>query len=385
MVYLDDAATTKPHPEVIKSMLPYFTDKWFNPSSLYSEANKVKKDIESAQKVISNFINAKPDEIYFTSGGSESNCWAIQGFIQNSITKRRTPIIITSTIEHKSVLSCVKGTGVDAHYIGVNEKGEIDLIALRDMLEYVSSQTDNNRDILVSIQYANNEIGTIQDIPMIAEIVHKYGAIFHTDAVQAFGHIPINVETFGIDMMSASGHKINTPKGIGFIYIKSGIEIKPLIYGSQNNGMRGGTENVPYIIGLAKAVEINKSNLKNRMMYLAQMRDYMISRLITEFDCKVNGLKTDRLSNNINVTFPNNITGEALIYMLDTCGVYISAGSACNSHSNVPSYVLLACGLSQSDAYRTIRITLPENITQDEIDFTLLELKKQIQILDFES
>lgn len=382
MIYLDTAATTKPKKEVIDAMMPYLTDLWHNPSSLYESATKIKKSINNSRKIVGNFINAKENEIYFTSSGSESNCWVIQGFINYCKSRGKTPSIIVSTIEHKSILSCVENMIVDLHYVGVDEQGKIDVDSLENILQYIS---DNN-EILVSIQYANNEIGTIQNISNIANIVHKYNGIFHTDAVQAFGHININVVKEGIDLLSASGHKIGTPKGIGFLYKKTGININPLIYGSQMDGMRGGTENVPYIIGFGKAVELCEKYLKEKKyLHMIKLREYMTSRLIDEFGCKVNGSRVDRLSNNINVTFPNNITGEALIYMLDLCDIYISAGSACNSHSNIPSYVLSACGLSDDEAYKTIRITLPENIILDDIDFILAELKRQIQILDFES
>lgn len=380
MIYLDEAATTKPKKEVLNTIYSYM-DIWYNPSSLYSLAQKAANALEEAKKIVANFLNSESFEVYFTSCGSESNCWAVQGFVQNRLRKGRVPSVITSVIEHKSILSCVDGIGVDAHYIKVNPDGSIDLNMLEETLKYVVSQT-NGKDVLVSIQYANNEIGTIQEIGKIASIVHKYNAVFHTDAVQAFGHIPIDVQELGIDMLSASGHKIGTPKGIGILYKKNGVEINPLIYGSQMNGLRGGTENLPYIMGLSKAVELCANDIMyKKYINISEQRDYMIGKLINEFDCHINGKYSNRLPNNINVTFNENVTGEALIYLLDLCDICVSAGSACNSHSTVPSHVLKAIGLSDEEAVRTLRITLPDDITSEITDKVIHELKKQIQLL----
>lgn len=218
MIYLDEAATTKPKKEILDTIYSYM-DMWYNPSSLYSPAQEAANALKSAKETVAHFLNSEMYEVYFTSCGSESNCWAIQGFVQNRLRKGRTPSVITSVIEHKSILSCADGIGVDVHFIDVDTNGCIDLKALEDTLKYVISQK-SGEDILVSIQYANNEIGTIQHIHDITLIVHKYGAIFHTDAVQAFGHIPIDVKASEIDMLSASGHKIGTPKGIGILYKK---------------------------------------------------------------------------------------------------------------------------------------------------------------------
>lgn len=379
-IYLDNAATTKPKQEVIESMMPYFNEKWHNPSSLYSVSASIKNDIENARKVVGNFINAKANEIFFTSSGSEGNCWAIQGFVNQCISNGQTPSIITSVIEHKSIVSCVENLNVDSHYIGVNQSGCIDFDMLENVLKFLSTNHSDNK-ILVSIQFANNEIGTIQWIKEIAEMAHKYGAIFHTDAVQAFGHISIDVKELGIDMMTASGHKIGTPKGVGFLYKKNDIEIKPLIYGSQMDNMRGGTENVPYIIGMATAVKILDREMKNNYIDIFNLRGYMFEKLCA-LGCKFNGSMFNRLPNNISVTFPQNITGESLIYLLDTCGIYMSTGSACNSRSVEPSYVLKAIGLSDQEAMRTVRISLHNNITIEQIDKVICEIEKQIKLLE---
>lgn len=385
--YLDNAATTKPKKEVIDAMMPYLTEKWFNPSSLYASALDIKNDIENARCTIAEFIEADKNEIFFTSGGSESNCWAIQGFVNECRSKCKTPVIITSLIEHKSILECVKNLNdTNIHFIGVDKNGFVNIKVLEELLKIESFKRDH--EVLVSIQYANNEIGTRQPVSEIAELTHKYNAIFHTDAVQAFGHLPIDVRESDIDMLSASGHKIGTPKGIGFLYKKENIKIKPLIYGSQMDGMRGGTENVPYIIGMAKAVELlNTDELDSfgRFMRVSCKKNYLVNMLIKRFGCKLNGYPLHRLPNNANITFPQNITGEALLYMLDMSGFQISTSSACDSHSIEPSHVLKAIGLSDEEAMRTIRISLSDDITDREINKFIDELDKAIKIIESES
>lgn len=379
MVYLDAAATTKPKTEVIDAMMPYFTDKWHNPSSLYNPSVKVKQDIESARKIVADYIGAKSNEIFFTSGGSEGNCWAIQGYVNYWRSKGKSPVIVTSTIEHKSIMSCVENMDVDVHYIGVDNDGLINIQQLRNV---VSSARLYGNEVLVSVQFANNEIGIIQHIKEIAEEVHRFGAVFHTDAVQAFAQIPIDVNELGVDMMTVSGHKICTPKGIGFLYKKNGVNINPLIYGSQMDEMRGGTENVAYIMGMAKAVELAKED-EEYQLRLTVLRNNFITRL-KALGCKVNGYLNERLPNNISITFSQNITSESLLYLLDMCGICVSTGSACNSKTIEPSYVLKAIGLSDEDAMRTIRISLPYDITADEINEAVNEIEKQIKLLTME-
>ena len=378
MIYLDEAATSKPRIEVIGAMMPYFTDKWYNPSALYSVSSKIKKDIESARSIVGDFINAESNEIFFTSGGSESNCWAIRGFVNRCNRRGRKATVIVSTIEHKSILDCVDNMNVNVHFVGVDKEGFVDMKSLERLLYDANIES---HEILVSIQYANNEIGTIQHIKKIAALTHKYDAVFHTDAVQAFGHIPIDVKELDVDMLSASGHKIGTPKGVGILYKKNNIDIDPLIYGSQMNGMRGGTENVPYIMGFKRAVEIIGRNIDK--FSLIYNRNYFINEL-KKLGCTINGSINERLPNNINVTFIQNITGEAMIYMLDMCGIMVSSGSACNSHSIESSHVLRSIGLSDKDAMKTIRITLPDDISIEVIDKVICEITKQIALLNSE-
>lgn len=380
-IYLDEAATTKPSPEVISAMMPYLSEKWHNPSSLYSWASDVSKDIAKARKTVADFINAE-DEVFFTSGGSESNCWAIQGFVTHRSAIEELPCIITTNIEHHSIMECTAMMNMLpclVWYVGVDEYGNVDIEELEEALKCMTKETKPS-NVLVSIGMANNEIGTIQDIKKLSEIIHSYGAIFHTDAVQAFGHIPIDVEDMGIDMLSASGHKIGAPKGVGILYKRNRIEINPLIYGSQMDGMRGGTENVPYIIGMAKAVELIERYAKPDMCQrIAYIRDYFIDKL-ENIGCKLNGSREHRLPNNINVTLPHGLNGESMLYCMDLCDVYISTGSACNSKSIEPSPVLSAIGLGD-DAYNSIRITFPVGITKEEIDEVVSEMDRQIKIL----
>lgn len=368
--YFDAAATTQIDTEVYNAMQPYFASKYYNPSSLYSKSKEIKKDIDNARHIIANSINAKDNEIYFTSGGSESNCWAIQGFCK----KHKRAAVITSRLEHHSIIECCKDLPSSnlVLFTNVNKDGMIDL----DVLNIQLSRWRTCYPIIVSIQLANNEIGTIQNIKSISRIIHRYRAILHCDATQAYCNVPIDVNDLGIDMLTISGHKINAPKGIGFLYIKNGIDISPIIYGSQENGMRGGTENVPYIIGLAKAVELHqKCNNDLYQKALTEVQSYLVKQLKENFDCHINGSLTNRLHNNVNVTFNLPITGEALIYMLDTAGICISAGSACNSKSNEPSQVLKAIGLTSGQALKTIRITIP-NLTMKAYG-SIFEIKKE--------
>ena len=377
-IYLDNAATTKIKQEVFESMLPYFKEYWHNPSSLYSPATKIKEDIERARKNVGNFIGASGDEIYFCSGGSEANCFAISGFCHLHNLHNTNPTIITSNVEHKSVLECVKNMIADIYYVDVDEFGFIDIEMLEDLMQNAHNKSNK---ILVSIQFANNEIGTIQNISNIARLVHKYNGVLHTDAVQAIGQIPINVKELGIDLLSCSGHKLGAPKGIGFLYRRNGVEIAPLIYGSQMDFMRGGSENVPYIIGLSKAIDFCDVSLV-KIDEMCEKRDYFIDLLERKFDCELNGDSYYRLPNNINVTFPQNITGEALLYTLDMSGIKISTGSACNSKSIEPSPTLKAIGLTNEQAMRTIRISLSDDITYEEIDYVIDEIDKSLKLIE---
>ena len=385
MLYLDEASTTRPKKEVLKAMIPFYENYWQNPSSLYSPSKNIKSKIEEARYTVGNFIGADGKEIFFTSGGSESNCWAIQGFVNECCSKGLSPIVITSAIEHKSIIDCVKNLIEGCHIVDVDENGFVDINNLeKTLVNALSNGTEEFLDyeLLVSIQFANNEIGTIQNIKDIANLVHAYGGVFHTDAVQAFGHIPIDVKELDIDMLSASGHKIGTPKGIGFLYKRDGLNIKPLIYGSQMDGMRGGTENVPYIIGMAKAVELIKRDYcdLNKALKMELNRNHFINRL-RELGCTINGSLNNRLPNNINATFSDSVTGESLLYALDLSGIKVSTGSACNSYLIEPSHVLKAIGLSDANAMKTIRFTLPESIDEELIDKVIDEIKKAIKII----
>lgn len=378
MIYLDNAATTKVKQEVVEAMMPYLTEQYYNPSSLYNPAVKIKEDIERARKIVGNFIKANGDEIYFTSSGSECNCWAISGFCHywNALNVR--PIIITSTIEHKSILECVKNMIANVYYVDVDESGLIKLDTLSELLNDVSLL---GLPLLCSFQLANNEIGTIQNIKKISNMIGHFGGLLHVDAVQAFGQIPIDVDEMGIDMLSVSGHKIGCPKGAGFLYIRKGTTISPMIYGSQMDGKRGGTENVPYIMGMAKAIELCEIN-PQKNIELCEKQLYFMRRLVEEFDCTINGSVNSRLPNNINVTFPQNITGESLLYMLDMSNIVVSTGSACNSKSIEPSHVLKAIGLSGDEAMRTIRISISNDITYEEIDYVISEIGKAIKLIE---
>lgn len=385
MIYLDAAATAKYNnidDVIVNTIVTAMRDTWMNPSSLY--AVNVKDKINKCRENIAKFINANSEEIYFTSGASESNNWAIRGWVDNALVSQANMIhIITTPIEHKSILATVENDALGAivHYCEVDKYGFVDYKYLEKLLNRYKDSP-----ILVSINMANNEIGTIQDIKRISDLVHKYNGIFHTDATQALGHIPIDVEYLGIDMMSCSGHKISSVlRGIGFLYKKNCINIQPFIYGAQEQGMRGGTENTYGIIGLSKAIEycdVDTPTMEPSTNELSSKRDYFIDNLEHRFNCKLNGHDIDRLPNNINVTFPQHITGESLLYMLDMSGIKISIGSACNSKSITPSHVLKAIGLSNEESMRSVRFTLPDDITYEQINNVIDEINKAIKIIE---
>lgn len=376
MIYLDNSATTKVKQEVVDAMLPYFTNKWYNPSSLYVHATKVKKDIEKARKTVGNFINANDSEIYFCSCGSEADNWAVKG-IAKTMAKKGRRHLITTAIEHYAILNSMKSLeeeGFEITYLQVDKCG---LIYPEQVETAIRPDT-----ALVSIMYANNEIGSIEPISKIGEVCRKHNVPFHTDAVQAISNVKIDVVKQNIDLLSMSGHKFGTPKGVGALYIRNGIDIANLIDGgSQMDGRRAGTENVPYIIGMAKAIELCEIDMKKNEE-LCEKRNYFIEKLVKEFGCTINGSLENRLACNINVTFPQNITGESLLYLLDMNEIYCSTGSACNSKSIEPSHVLKAIGLSDEDAMRTVRFTLPEDITYVEIDKVIDEIDKAIKLIE---
>lgn len=385
-LYLDSAATAKPNKEVLEAAMPYLTDNFYNPSSIYSNGVRVKRAIDDSRERIAGFINANTDEIFFTSGSSESNCWAIQGYVFAGMMDISTTSIVTTKIEHKSIMECVDAMErlgnstyyCDVTYLDVDENGFVNMEQLESVFK--DREEPNYYDILVSIQMANNEVGTIQNIKAISDVIHKYGGVLHVDATQAFGQIPIDVKAMGIDMLSASAHKLEGGfKGVGLLYKKKDIEIQPIIYGSQNDRQRGGTENVAGIVGFAKAVELASEEMEDKLA-LSVKRDYFINEL-TRNGCKLNGTSVHRLPNNINVMLPEGIGSEELLYMLDLDDIQCSTGSACNSHSKQPSYVLKALGLTSEEAARSVRFTIPSDITYEGIDYVVEKVVKIMKIM----
>ena len=374
-IYMDNAATTQVYPEVFDAMKPYFTEFYGNPSSIYSFAGNSKKAVEDARKTIADFLGARTEEIYFTGGGSESDNWALKATADAYANKGKH--IITSKIEHHAILhTCeyLEKKGFEVTYLDVDENG---FVNPADVGKAIRPDT-----ILVSIMTANNEIGTIEPIAEIGKIAKDHGVLFHTDAVQAFGHIPMNVDEMNIDMLSASGHKINGPKGIGIMYIRKGVKIGSFVHGgAQERQRRAGTHNVPGIVGIGKAVELARDNMKERMEYETKLRDHLISRVMEEIPyAKLNGDKVKRLPNNVNVCF-RFIEGESMLILLDQNGVCGSSGSACTSGSLDPSHVLLAIGLPHEIAHGSLRLTLSEKNTMEEVDFTVDKLKGIIERL----
>jgi len=374
-VYLDNAGTTKMAPEVLEAMLPYLTESYGNPSSIYSFATKSKQAIDEQRMIIAEAIGAKANEIYFTAGGSESDNWALKATAE--AYKQKGNHIITTKIEHHAILhTCeyLEKQGFEVTYLGVDEDGVVDLEELKRAIRPTT--------ILISIMYANNEIGTIQPIQEIGEIAKANKILFHTDAVQAMGQVEIDVDTCNIDMLSASGHKINGPKGVGFLYIRTGVKIRSFIHGgAQERKRRAGTENVPAIVGLGKAIQLAMDTMQSRTKQESELRDYYIKRVLAEIpNTRLNGHSTKRLANNMNISF-RFIEGEALLIRLDMEGICGSSGSACTSGSLDPSHVLLAIGLPHEIAHGSLRFTLgPEN-TKEEIDYVIDKLKGVVQSL----
>lgn len=372
LIYLDHAATTAVHPDVLKEMLPYFTDKFGNPSSVYGFAANNKNKLTEARETIAGALGAKPEEIYFTAGGSESDNWALK------CTAEAYGVhgghIITTKIEHHAILHTCKylqNRGYDVTYLDVDENGLVDLNTLEAAI-----RPDT---FLITIMFANNEIGTIEPIKEIGEIAHRHGILFHTDAVQAFGQIPIHVDEMNIDMLSASGHKFNGPKGIGFLYIKKGLKLKSFIHGGQQErGRRAGTENVPGIVGIEKACEIAMAEMEERMKKETELRDYLIERILKEIPyTRLNGHSKKRLPNNVNISF-QFVEGESILIMLDMAGICASSGSACTSGSVDPSHVLLAIGLPHEIAHGSLRLTIGYENTKEEMDTVVDNLKRII-------
>lgn len=376
VIYLDHAATTPARPEVVEAMLPYFTNNFGNPSSVYSFAANNKNVITSVREKIAKSLGANTEEIYFTAGGSESDNWALKATAEAYGNKGKH--IITTKIEHHAILHTAeyleKQLGFDITYLDVDEHG---FVCLDELKAAIRKDT-----ILISIMFANNEIGTVQPIKEIGAIAKEHGILFHTDAVQAYGQLPINVDECHIDMLSASGHKLNGPKGIGFLYIRKGVKIRSFVHGgAQERRRRAGTENVTGIVGLGKAVEIAFDTMQERTNKEIELRNHLIQRILTEIPyTRLNGDKEQRLPNNVNVSF-QFIEGESLLIMLDMKGICASSGSACTSGSLDPSHVLLAIGLPHEIAHGSLRLTLGDENTMEEMDYVVDSLKEIVSKL----
>lgn len=375
MIYLDNAATTKTAPEVVDAMLPYFSEYYGNASTIYSLGAESKKAMDHARQTIADSLGAKPEEIYFTAGGSESDNWALKATAEAYASKGKH--IITTKIEHHAILhTCeyLEKRGFEITYLNVDRDG---LISLDELKAAIRPDT-----ILISVMFANNEIGTIEPIAEIGEIAKEHGVLFHTDAVQAYAQVPINVDEMHIDMLSASGHKLNGPKGIGFLYIRKGVKNRSFVHGgAQERSRRAGTENIPGIVGLGAAVERAMRIMDTKTRKEIELRDYLIGRLENEIPhCWLNGHRTKRLPNNINFSFLF-IEGESMLIMLDMKGICASSGSACTSGSLDPSHVLLAIGLKHEEAHGSLRLTLSEESTKEEMDIVAEEVKKIVQRL----
>lgn len=374
-IYMDNAATTKTRPEVVQAMLPYFTEIYGNPSSVYELASQCKQVVDESRQIMAKSINARQEDIYFTGSGTEADNWAIKETVDAYKTKGNH--IITSKIEHHAVLhTCewLEKRGYEVTYLDVDESGIVELDQLRKAIRPTT--------ILISIMFANNEIGTIQPIKEIGEIAKENNILFHTDAVQAFGQIPIDVEELNIDLLSTSAHKLNGPKGIGFLYIRKGLRLRSFIHGgAQERHRRAGTENVPAIVGFAKAVEIAMDTMKERTEKESMLRDLLIKKVLKEIPyTRLNGDRKKRLPNNANFSF-QFIEGESLLILLDMQGIAGSSGSACTSGSLDPSHVLLGIGLPHEIAHGSLRLTLNDENTVEEVDYVVEKVKEIVERL----
>lgn len=375
LIYLDNAATTALKPEVFEAMKPYFLENYSNPNSIYTFAQQSKKAVDEARETIAGLIGAKTNEIYFTAGGSESDNWAIKGCAEAFASKGKH--IITTKIEHHAVLhTCeyLEKKGYEVTYLDVDETG---MIRLKQLEQAIRPDT-----ILISIMFANNEIGTIEPIREIGAIAKKHGVLFHTDAVQAFGHVPIRVDELNIDMLSASAHKFHGPKGIGFFYMRNSVKLGAYVHGgAQERARRAGTSNVPGIVGMAKAAQLAAENMEENNKKIAAVRDHLIERVLAEIPfSRLNGHREYRLPNNANFCF-RFIEGESLLILLDQKGICASSGSACTSGSLDPSHVLLAIGLPHEIAHGSLRLTLSEETTIEEADMVADSLKAIVERL----
>ena len=374
-VYLDYSATTPVKEEVLKEMIPYFTEKFGNPSSLYDIGLESKEAVEHAREQIAALINAKPQEIYFTAGGTEADNWAVFGAVEK--LKDKGNHIITTKIEHHAMLhSCdfLEKEGCRVTYLDIDENGRIDLKQLEDAI--------TDKTILISVMLVNNEIGTVQPVKEAAAIAKKHGILFHTDAVQGLGNVPIDVKDMNVDMMSLSSHKIYGPKGSGALYIRKGVNIANYMHGGgQERRRRAGTENLAGIVGFGKAAELAKANFDKHVEHCGGLRDLLKDRILSEIpDTFVNGTMDNRHPGNLNVTF-KYIEGESILLMLNMCGISVSTGSACSSASLEPSHVLSALGVPVEMIHGTVRFTVGDFTTKDDIDYTVDNLKKIVEKL----
>jgi len=360
-IYLDYSATTPMEKEVVNSMMPYFSEKFGNPGSFHSKGLEAKNSLDSARETVAKILNCTPSEIIFTSGGTESINFALKGIAFQH--KLKGNHIITSKIEHHAVMSTcefLEKNGFKVTYLNVDKYG---LVNPKDVEKAITDKT-----ILISIMYANNEIGTIEPIAEIGKIAKEKKVYFHTDACQAAGSLEMNVSKLNVDLMTLNGSKVYGPKGIGLLYIKKGISIEPLIHGGgQENNLRSGTENVPYIVGFAKALELAQSKKEKENMRLIELRNYLINNLLKIPKSRLNGHPINRLPNNVNISFMD-VEGEAMLLYLDKEGICASTGSACASKSLEPSHVLIATGLSYEGAHGSIRFTLGKSTTKQELD-----------------
>lgn len=360
-IYLDHAATTPVAPEVIEAMLPFYKTTWGNPSTIYSIGRAAKKGMEDAREQVAALLNAQPDEVYFASGGTESDNFALIGALKANAKKGKH--LIVSKIEHHAVLhtaEVLEKEGFDVSYVGVDRYGLVDQDELRSALR--------DDTVLVSIMHSNNEIGTIQPLKELVQIVKEKGALFHTDAVQSVGSVPIDVKDLGIDLLTLSAHKQYGPKGIGGLYVKKGTRISPILHGgSQERRRRPGTENVPGIVGFGACLELAGREMDARMKKASELRDHLIDGLMKVPDVRLNGHPTERLPNNVNICF-ERIEGEGILLFLDQKGICASSGSACTSATLEPSHVLLACGLTHEVAHGSVRFTLGKSTTKEQLD-----------------
>lgn len=374
IVYMDHAATTYAAPEVVEAMLPYFSEKFGNPSSVYGIGQENKAAVDEARAKVAAAINAEPNEIYFTAGGTESDNWALKGVAFANIRKGKH--IITTAVEHHAVLHAaewLQSQGFEVTYLPVDQYG---MVSPADVEKAIRPDT-----ILISVMYANNEVGTIQPIAEIGAIARAHGIYFHTDAVQAVGHVPIDVKAEHIDMLSLSGHKFYGPKGIGVLYIRRGVRIQNLLHGgAQESRHRAGTENVAGIVGLGAAIERSVAAMPEESARLTAMRDHMIRELLKIPASHLNGHPTQRLPNNVNITF-EYIEGEGILLLLNMFGICASTGSACNSASLEPSHVLTAMGVPHEIAHGSVRLTLGERNTEEDVSYVLEKLPEVVRKL----